>query len=190
MSKRDSLVWQIMKVPDNVFAQICAELEAAEQAGEFDRLFKGDCSAPDQEPDKSGFLQSLKIGMKLYKSTFLKIYGYELTYPGYAEKALSWLEMLGCSNARVYYSGVVVEYEHQQEKEMKGAAAWYRKFCEDRWERLKQEEVRKLRKQQEVEQLKADLQQKSDKELLILLQSLKQRKEENGGPFQIRGRLG
>lgn len=167
-----------MRVSDGVFAQISGQMAAAEQSGELDQIFKGECSAPDRGPDKSGFLQSLKIGIKLYKSTFLKIYGYELTYPGYAEKALSWLEMLGCSKARAYYSGVVAEYEHQHEKEMKSVAAWYRKFCEDRWERLKQEEVRKLRKQQEVEQLKErlreDLQQKSDRELLNLLQTLKQ----------------
>lgn len=166
------MVWQIMKVPDEVFNQISQQMEAAEQAGEFDRLFKGEIH-PREGPDKEEFLHSFSTGMKLYKSTFLKIYGYELTYPGYAEKALSWLEMLGCGNARAYYSGVVVEYEHQHEKEMKGAAAWYRKFCENRWERLKQEEVRKLRKQQEVEQLKADLQQKSDRELLNLLQRLR-----------------
>lgn len=159
-------------MPDEVFTQISQQMEVAERAGEFDQLFKGEIH-PREGPGKEEFLHSFSTGMKLYKSTFLKIYGYELTYPGYAEKALSWLEMLGCSKARIYYSGVVVEYEHQHEKEMKGAAAWYRKFCEDRWERLKQEEVRKLRKQQEVEQLKADLQQKSDRELLNLLQRLR-----------------
>lgn len=131
-----------MKVPDEVFTQISQRMEAAEQAGEFDQLFKGKIH-PREGPDKDELLHSFGTGMKLYKSTFLKIYGYELTYPGYAEKALSWLEMLGCSKARVYYSGVVAEYEHQHEKEMKSVAAWYRKFYEDRRERLKQKEVRR-----------------------------------------------
>ena len=157
-----------MKVPDEVFTQISQRMDAAEQAGEFDQLFKGKIH-PREGPDKDELLHSFSTGMKLYKSTFLKIYGYELTYPGYAEKALSWLEMLGCSKARIYYSGVVAEYEHQHEKEMRGAAAWYRAQCEN-----EKKEVRKSWGQKEVEQLKADLHQKSDRELLILLQRLSQ----------------
>ena len=130
-----------MRVPDDVFAQISQQMEVAEQAGEFDQLFKGEIHSREG-PGKEEFLHSFSTGMKLYKSTFLKIYGYELTYPGYAEKALSWLEMLGCSKARIYYSGVVAEYEHQHEKEMKSAAHWYRKFCEEQLERLKRKEVK------------------------------------------------
>ena len=126
-----------MRVPDEVFNQISRQMAAAEQAGEFDQLFKGEIH-PRGGPDKDDLLHSFSTGMKLYKSTFLKIYGYELSYPGFAEKALSWLEMLGCSKARAYYSGVVAEYEHQHEKEMKSVAAWYRKFCEDQQEKLKQ----------------------------------------------------
>ena len=155
-------------MPDEVFTQISQRMDAAEQAGEFDQLFKGKIH-PREGPDKDELLHSFSTGMKLYKSTFLKIYGYELTYPGYAEKALSWLEMLGCSKARIYYSGVVAEYEHQHEKEMRGAAAWYRAQCEN-----EKKEVRKSWGQKEVEQLKADLHQKSDRELLILLQRLSQ----------------
>lgn len=125
-----------MKVPDEVFTQISQRMDAAEQAGEFDQLFKGEIH-PREGPDKDELLHSFSTGMKLYKSTFLKIYGYELTYPGYAEKALSWLEMLGCSKARIYYSGVVAEYEHQHEKEMRGAAAWYRAQCENEKKEVK-----------------------------------------------------
>ena len=76
--------------------------------------------------NKEEFLHSFSTGMKLYKSTFLKIYGYELSYPGYAEKALAWLEMLGCSKARAYYSGVVVEFEHERDKGLKEVASWKR----------------------------------------------------------------
>lgn len=157
-----------MKVPDEVFAQICADVDAAEQSGELDQLFKGEIH-PREGPNKETFLNSFSTDMKLYKSTFLKIYGYELSYPGYAEKALAWLEMLGCSKARAYYSGVVAEYEHQHEKEMRGAAAWYRVQCEN-----DKKEVRQDWNQKEVEQLKADLHQKSDRELLTLLQRLRQ----------------
>lgn len=162
-----------MRVPKDEFDQLCAAYDAAEQAGEFDQLFKGEIH-PREGPNKETFLHSFSTGMKLYKSTFLKIYGYELSYPGYAEKALSWLEMLGCSKARAYYSGVVVEYEHQHEKELKSAAHWYKDQCENEWENMKRKAVRESRKQQEAEQLKADLQQKSDRELLTLLQRLRQ----------------
>lgn len=83
-----------MKVPDEVFSRICADMDAREQSGEFDQLFKGEIH-PREGPDKKEFLHSFSTGMKLYKSTFLKIYGYELSYPGFADKALDWLEVLG-----------------------------------------------------------------------------------------------
>ncbi len=162
-----------MKVPDEVFSQICADMDAREQAGEFDQLFKGEIH-PREGPDKEEFLHSFNTGMKLYKSTFLKIYGYELSYPGFADKALDWLEMLGCSKARAYYSGVKVEYEYERDKGLKEVASWHRGDWENMLEKLKWKAVRESRKQQEAEQLKADLQQKSDRELLTLLQRLRQ----------------
>ena len=157
-----------MRVPKDEFDQLCAAYDAAEQGGEFDQLFKGEIH-PVKGTNKEEFLHSFSTGMKLYKSTFLKIYGYELSYPGYAEKALAWLEMLGCSKARAYYSGVVVEFEHDRDKGLKEVASWDRTTSNNH-----KKEVRESRKQQEAEQLKADLQQKSDRELLTLLQMLKQ----------------
>ena len=162
-----------MKVPDEVFAQICTDMDAREQSGELDRLFKGEIH-PQEQPNKDKFFHSFKTGMKLYKSTFLKIYGYELSYPGFAEQALSWLEMLGCSNARAYYSDVKVEYEHERDKGLKEVASWNRGDWDNLLEKLKWKAVRESRRQQEAEQLKTDLRQKSDKELLTLLQRLRQ----------------
>ena len=135
-----------MRVPKDEFDQLCAAYDAAEQAGEFDQLFKGDIH-PREGPNKEEFIHSFSTGMKLYKSTFLKIYGYELSYPGFAEKALAWLEMLGCSKARAYYSGVVVEYEHQHEKELKSAAHWYKDQCKN-----DKKEVKRDWRQKEAEQ--------------------------------------
>ena len=57
---------------------------------------------------------------------------------------------------------------------MKSVAHWYRGQCENEFENMKRKAVRESRKEQEAEQVKADLQQKSDRELLILLQKLKQ----------------
>lgn len=163
-----------MRVPDDVFAQICAEMEAAERSGELDGIFKREPRAPDQQTGRKSFLHSFSIGMKLYKSTFLKIYGYAITTPGFAEDALTWLEFLGCSKAREYYRAVLLEWEHEHNKEMKSAAHWYKGQCENEWENMKRKAVRESRRQQEAEQLKTDLQQKSDRELLILLQRLRQ----------------
>lgn len=126
-----------MKAPDNVFTQFCTELEAAKQFG------------------------------KLGKNTFKKILGYDMTWPGFAEDALTRLEELGCSRAREYYEVVKLEWQQGHKQQMKNVAAWYVKQNFDR------REVRESRKRQEVEQLKADLQQRSDKELLILLQRLR-----------------
>lgn len=173
-----------MRIPDNELEQLCAGIEAAEKAGFFNGMFKGECRTVQQSVNKNTFLYSLRTGMKLYKSTFKKIYGYELSYPGFAEKALSGLEILGCSRAREYYEAIRSEIEMEKNQQMKKAAEWYSS------QEINRKAVSEPRTEKEVEQLKADLQRKSDRELLILLQSLKQRKEENGGPFQIRGRLG
>lgn len=72
-------------------------------------------------------LDSIQPGMKLTKNFFMKIYGYELTWPGFADQALSDLEKAGCSKARVYYQQFVDEYEKQHDEEMKEVAEWYRK---------------------------------------------------------------
>lgn len=130
-----------MRVPDDVFAQISQQMEVAEQAGEFDQLFEGEIH-PREGPGKEEFLHSFSTGMKLYKSTFLKIYGYELTYPGHAEKALSWLEMLGCSRAREYYEAVKAEWQQEHDAQMKSVAHWYRGQCENEFENMKRKAVR------------------------------------------------
>ena len=130
-----------MKVPDEVFSQICADMDARERSGELDQLFKGEIH-PREGPDKKEFLHSFSTGMKLYKSTFLKIYGYELSYPGFADKALSWLEVLGCSKARAYYSDIVAEYEHERDKGLKEVASWDRKNWDNLLEKLKWKAVR------------------------------------------------
>lgn len=163
-----------MRVPDDVFAQICAEMDAAEQSGELDGIFKGEPRAPDQPTGRKPFLHSFSCDMKLYKSTFKKILGFELTTPGFAEEAITRLEEQGCSRAREYYEAVRSEWQQEHDAQMKNVAHWYRGQCENEFENMKRKAVRESRKEQEAEQLKADLQQKSDRELLILLQKLKQ----------------
>ncbi len=150
-----------MKVPDDVFAQICAEMDAAEQSGELDQLFKGEPRAPDQPTGRKPFLHSFSCDMKLYKSTFKKILGYDITTPGFAEDALTRLEILGCSRAREYYEAVKTEWQQEHDAQMKSVAHWYKGQCENEFERRKV----KLRTEKEAEQ---------QQELLDLLETKRQ----------------
>lgn len=49
-----------MRVPDDVFAQICAEMAAAEQSGELEQLFKGKTRAPDQQTGRETLMWTSK----------------------------------------------------------------------------------------------------------------------------------
>lgn len=143
-----------MRVPDDVFAQICAEMDALNQGGELDGIFKGEPRAPDQLTGRKPFLHSFSCDMKLYKSTFKKILGYDSTTPGFAEDALARLEILGCSRAREYYEAVKAEWQQEHDAQMKSVAHWYKGQCENEWENTKRKGADALRKQQEAEQRK------------------------------------
>lgn len=114
-------------VPDQVAKECFEAMEKAEHSGELASLFKGACRESRKMPDKGKFFDSLVSGMKLYKSTFLKIYGYDISTPGFANEALAKLKGLGCSKAEEYYKGIVSEREEERERMMKEAAAWYRR---------------------------------------------------------------
>ena len=59
-------------------------------------------------------LQSIRPGMKLNRAFFLKVYGYEITWPGFQDTAIKALEDAGCSKAREYYDSVVGPLGHLQ----------------------------------------------------------------------------
>ena len=69
-------------------------------------------------------LKSVKPDMRLTMDFFKRIYGYELTWPGFAEIALGKLEEAGCSRAREYYAQFVSGYETKRNEEMKEVAKW------------------------------------------------------------------
>lgn len=119
---------------------------------------------------KQELLDSLKVNMHLDKNFFIRIYGYDMSTPGFADEVISRLEFLGCSNARNYYTCIVAEYEHKHNEMIKRVAEWYAE------QKNYTKGVNKPRKQQEAEQLRTDLQQKSDRELLTLLSKLKTKK--------------
>lgn len=155
-------------VPDDVFKNICQGMLEAELSGELSGLFKGECRELVELPTRKKLLHSFKIGMKFTKSFFLKIFGYDITTPGFAEDAIARLEILGSTKARGHYRGIAIEWQYYNEKMLQEVASWYRKQNFDK------EGVNRPRKQQEVEQRKEALHQMSDRELLILLQKLRE----------------
>ena len=80
--------------------------------------------------------------MKLYKGTFKKILGYDITTPGFAEDALTRLEILGCSRAREYYEAVRSEWQQEYDAQMKSAAHWYKGQCANEFDNMKRKAVR------------------------------------------------
>lgn len=86
-------------------------------------------------PSREELLQSIQPDMKLTRDFFKRIYGYEITYPGFAEIAIQRLEVLGCSKARNYYGCVKAEIDHEYDKDMKEVATWYVEECKKKWER-------------------------------------------------------
>lgn len=111
-------------------------------------------------------LQSIHPGMKLSKAFFLRIYGYEISFPSFANEAIKALNDAGCSRAKEYYDNTIAEYEKKHDEEMKEVAAWCRKECKKEWQkRLKEGEIKRKQEQE-------SLQRMSDSDLITLLESL------------------
>lgn len=79
----------------------------------------------------------------LTRRTFIKMYGYELSYPGTAAEAIALLKEAGCSRAEEYYNATVAEQEQKQNEMYKSVAVWLKA--------RKDEGVNKWKKQQEAE---------------------------------------
>ena len=150
-------------VPEHIFKQICADMEQLEKKGVLDNIFKGNCVEHRELLTKEKLMDSIGSDMKLYKSTFMKIYGYELTWPGFAKLALAKLESVGCEKAREHYARIVGEYEEKHDTKMKEVARDYKKQCEKEHENRKRKEVRNC---------KEELTKMSNNELLTFLENL------------------
>ena len=103
--------------------------------------------------NREELLRSIQPGMKLDKAFFLKVYGYEISFPGFREMAIKALEDAGCSRAKEYYDSVVGEYEKGCQEQMKEAGKWYLEKCNREWEK-KVKEGEEKRRQEEIELLK------------------------------------
>lgn len=107
--------------------------------------------------------------MKLTKAIFLKIYGFQITWPGFEEIALRVLEDAGCSKARNYYVSIVDAYERKRAEELKPVAKWLKEKIESDYEKAVKEHERGEESRIQEKKIQ-DLLQKSDRELLNLLQ--------------------
>lgn len=88
---------------------------------------------------REDLLQSIQPGMKLTRAFFLKVYGYEITWPGFKEQAITALEAIGCSKGREYYNSFVREYQEGQQERFKPVVSWFTEECNRRWEKLSKE---------------------------------------------------
>lgn len=97
------------------------------------------------ENNRDSFLAQFKDPehLTLTRRTFIKMYGYELSYPGTAAEAIALLKEAGCSRAEEYYNATVAEQEQKQNEMYKSVAVWLKA--------RKDEGVNKWKKQQEAE---------------------------------------
>ena len=112
-------------------------------------------------PNKDELLQSITPVMKLDKAFFLKVYGYDISYPGFRETAIKALEDAGCSKAREYYEQITTEYEKKRDESIRPVAHAFRLKCEQEWERKVKEYERKKGDELREQKYSSNLQQKS-----------------------------
>ena len=75
----------------------------------------------------------------------MRIYAYELTWPGFKDVAIKKLIDAGCSHALEYYNQIVGEYEKEQEQTLKEVAHWYRNYRKEGGELWAQKYLNSLR---------------------------------------------
>lgn len=115
-------------------------------------------------PSRQELLDSIRPGMRLDRALFIRVYGYEISFPGFADEAIAVLENAGCRKAREYYDMAVSEYQCQNDRELRPAARQIRRQWEAEW--------KKGGREQRKQEIMQGLQKKNDRELLNLLQSM------------------
>lgn len=86
-------------------------------------------------PTKEKLLSSIQIGMKLDKEFFRKIYGYEITWPGFKEIAIKKMQTFGYDDAQKLYDEVVSEHENKSCQSLKETAVWLSKKINSDYEK-------------------------------------------------------
>lgn len=104
-------------------------------------------------------MEAINPNMKLTESFFKAIYGYELTYPGFAETALRKFDDMGSKTARSYYEQFSKKYEDERKQIFKNVSVWYVEQLERKQKERKMERERQQRKRELYQNM-------TDKELL------------------------
>lgn len=115
---------------------------------------------------KEELIAMIKPDMKLTESFFKAIYGYELTYPGFAEMAMIKFMAMGSKNARAYYKQFSEKYENEARQTFRNVGAWYVEQLEKERQEKKRKEVRRWNREKAYQRM-------SDKELLEKWQNMK-----------------
>lgn len=157
-------------ITDQELAEMLQGMDQAEQDGIFDGLFCREQPVIKYQASKEQLIQSIGPTMNLTKGFFLRIYGYEISWPGFADQAIKALEDAGCSRARTYYVEIIGDYQRQQDEAIKPVAAWYAEKLDNEWKNG-QKEGEEERKQKE--QIIKGLERMSDGDLLKLWQQRK-----------------
>ncbi|MCD7937793.1 MAG: hypothetical protein LUG98_13120 [Tannerellaceae bacterium] len=125
MTEQEKTAWIIQRrIPDSEAEQIFNLIQTAEKSGLFDGMFGGGCEPAREYPSREKLMQKLEPGTSFpIRETFLNVYGYEISTPGYAEQVISHLEKLGCSNARRVYETVIHEYQSSRDQAIKTAVS-------------------------------------------------------------------
>lgn len=121
-------------------------------------------------PSREELLNGIHPGMRLDKAFFLRIYGYEISYPGFKETAINALIEAGCSKAGTYYDQIIGEYQRKRDAELKAVAGWHVDEIHKKQERKEGDEQRKNSLQN---QIMRDLEKMRDGDLLKLWQKRK-----------------
>lgn len=150
---------------DEEAAEMLSCMDQAEREGMFNNLFCRDQVVMEVPASREQLLHSISPDMKLIKGFFRRIYGYELSSPGFREQAISALEAAGCTMARTYYNDIIGEYQKAREESLKPVAAAYLKECDQKWEQGQKrgEEQRIQKRRQLLRQKKALLMLKLQK---------------------------
>ena len=119
-------------------------------------------------------LQSIQPDMRLDKAFFLKIYGYEITRPGFKDIAIKALYDVGCSKAYEHYDRIVSEYEERQKEGMKRVAKWLREKIDSDYDKQLKEHERKVgRELSKQKSMQNDYLKKQKENLEDLIKGLK-----------------
>ena len=135
-------------ISDEDLQQLCDSMDQAERSGMFDGLFSGQYQKQNNVtviltdlPTKKKLLVAISPNMRLTMDFFKRIYGYELSYPGFAEIAIGKLVDAGCSKAPKYYKKFVSEFEIGQIEKIRGVSELYNEKIENDREEVSEKRI-------------------------------------------------